>query len=62
MINNDFQCLIMYVHCSEVPSELLAEAQGREISFNMEDYRHTEYVNTGPKVASFTGAGQKLGR
>jgi hypothetical protein len=50
------------LYCSEVPSELLAQAQGREISFNMEDYRHTEYVNTGPKVASFTGTGQKLGR
>ena len=51
------------LHCySEVPSELLAQAQGREISFNMEDFRHTTYVHTGPKVASFAGTGQKLGR
>ncbi len=37
------------------------QAEGREISFNLEDYRHSEYV--GPsKAATFTGAGQKLGR
>lgn len=37
------------------------QAQGREISFNMEDYRHAEYASAAPKT-TFTGTGQKLGR
>lgn len=38
------------------------QAEGREISFNLEDYRHSEYAGSNPKTASFTGTGQKLGR
>lgn len=56
--NADF---LQHIKHGEVPSELVTQSQGREISFNMEDYRPAEYVSSAPKVASFTGAGQKLG-
>lgn len=46
----------------EVPNELVMQARGREISFSMEDNRHAEYAGPAPKLASFSGTGQKLGR
>ncbi|XKL66902.1 hypothetical protein PGB90_010322 [Kerria lacca] len=55
------QEFLHHIKHGEVPNELIMQAQGREISFNMEDYRHAEYASAAPKT-TFTGTGQKLGR
>ncbi|KAK7590321.1 hypothetical protein V9T40_001934 [Parthenolecanium corni] len=55
------QEILHHIKHGEIPNELIMQAEGREISFNLEDFRHSEYVGSSPKSASFTGTGQKLG-
>lgn len=55
------QEFLHHVKHGEVPNEFAMQVRGREISFTMEDNRHAEFVGSGPKSASFSGTGQKLG-
>ena len=46
---------------SEVPRELVQQARGGEVSLNLEDHRHEDYVKPRTVVRAFAGEGHRLG-
>lgn len=52
---------LMSIKAGNIPRELVALANGGEVSLNMEDHRHEDYVAQKKKAKPFTGEGHRLG-
>ena len=61
-VNNEPNLHARLCHRSQVPLELIREAQGGEVHLDMEDHRHEDYVKPKVKPKSFSGVGHVLGR
>ena len=57
-----FTIYLLYFHSSEIPQELVQEAEGGKINLNMERHQDIDYIPPKRKVTAFAGQGHMLGR